>query len=113
MPNPPMAPLPHSLRASHGGDGDGGAFSQSFLDTIREVAVFAWGVVGINGSLEQYRRGKPTGEALPMDGVHIWDPLLDEKKVEKPDLYSNIDLVHEEQEHDGKEEENDGVKSEE
>jgi hypothetical protein len=63
------------------------------------------GVTGINGSLEQYWRGKPTGGALPMDGVHIWGPLLDEKKVGKPDLYSNIDLVHEEQEHDGIEEE--------
>lgn len=60
----------------------GGAHSQSFLETIRDVAVFVWGVVGINGSLERYERGKPTGESLPAEGVWIWDPLSRQRNLE-------------------------------
>jgi hypothetical protein len=37
------------------------------MDTIRDVAVFAWGIVGINRSLEQYKTGTPTGDAHPVD----------------------------------------------
>jgi hypothetical protein len=45
-----------------------------FMNSIREVAVFAWALVGINGSLEQYGRGQPIHRAQPPDGAHIWDP---------------------------------------
>ena len=44
-----------------------------FLDTIREVAVFAWALTGINGSLAAYSRGKPAGESQP-PSLPIWDP---------------------------------------
>ena len=43
------------------------------MDTIREVAVFAWALTGINGSLAQYSRGKPLGESQPPDGLPVWN----------------------------------------
>lgn len=52
----------------------GGPKSQDFMNSIREVAVFAWGLTGINGTLVDYTRGNPTGEAQPADGLPIWDP---------------------------------------
>ncbi|SLM40829.1 PAS domain [Lasallia pustulata] len=45
-----------------------------FMNSIREVAVFAWSLTGINGSLAQYSRGKPRGESQPPGGFPIWDP---------------------------------------
>jgi hypothetical protein len=45
-----------------------------FLSAIREVAVFAWSLTGINGNIAKYGRGTPTGEALPLDGFPVWDP---------------------------------------
>lgn len=73
-PTPPSGESSNSLSK-------GGAHSQSFLETICDVAVFAWGVVGINGSLERYKRGTPTGESLPAEGVRIWDPLSRQRGV--------------------------------
>lgn len=51
-----------------------GPATEDFMDSIREVAVFAWALTGINGSLEQYRRGTPSGESQPPGGFPIWDP---------------------------------------
>ena len=51
--------------------------SEDFMNSIREVAVFAWGLTGINGSLAQYSRGKPKGESQPPEGFPIWDPNSD------------------------------------
>ncbi|KAL8838234.1 MAG: hypothetical protein Q9170_002224, partial [Blastenia crenularia] len=51
----------------------GTAHSADFMNTIRDVAVFAWALTGINGSLAQYSRGKPTGEAQPPQGLPIWN----------------------------------------
>jgi hypothetical protein len=45
-----------------------------FMAAIRDVAVFAWSLTSINGSLAQYGVGQPTGEALPPGGLPIWDP---------------------------------------
>lgn len=47
------------------------------MEAIREVAVFAWSLTGINGSLIQHGRGQPGGEALPPDGLPVWDPDSD------------------------------------
>ena len=44
------------------------------MNRIREVAVFAWALTGINGSLADYAVGKPTPESQPPDGVPIWSP---------------------------------------
>lgn len=49
-----------------------GPTHQGFLDAIREQAVFAWGLTGINGTLVDYAQGKPVGNAMPQDGVPIW-----------------------------------------
>ncbi|KAJ9191164.1 hypothetical protein DTO021D3_3861 [Paecilomyces variotii] len=46
--------------------------SQLLFDTIRDVAVFAWGIIGINGSLEKYKRGTPTGESQPPGGPQVF-----------------------------------------
>ncbi|KAJ5273164.1 hypothetical protein N7478_008289 [Penicillium angulare] len=56
-------------------EGSNGPQAHDLMDTIRDVAVFAWGIVGINRSLEQYKLGTPSGNAHPeeemMDGS--WD----------------------------------------
>ncbi|KAL8744328.1 MAG: hypothetical protein Q9190_003420 [Brigantiaea leucoxantha] len=58
------------------------AASPDFMNTIREVAVFAWALTGINGSLAQYSRGKPTGESQPPDGLPVWEEDLRNGPVE-------------------------------
>lgn len=44
------------------------------MNRIREFAVFAWALTGINGSLADYAVGKPAAESQPPDGVPIWSP---------------------------------------
>jgi len=44
------------------------------MKCIREVAVFAWALTGINGSLADYAVGKAGGDSQPQDGFPIWDP---------------------------------------
>lgn len=56
--------------------------SQNFMQSIREVAVFAWSLTGINGSLAQYSRGTPSGEAQPPGGLPVWDPQAGSGKSE-------------------------------
>ena len=43
-----------------------------FMSAIRDQAVFAWALTGINGSLADFGKGKPLGESLPQDGLPIW-----------------------------------------
>ncbi|KLJ05404.1 hypothetical protein EMPG_11123 [Blastomyces silverae] len=45
-----------------------GSEKGKLMDTIRDVAVLAWAVVGTNDSLKLYGQGKPTGESQPPDG---------------------------------------------
>ena len=52
----------------------GGPSSQDFMSSIRDTAIFAWALTGINGSLAEFGRGKPRGEAQPPDGFSIWNP---------------------------------------
>ncbi|KAJ5112509.1 hypothetical protein N7532_000554 [Penicillium argentinense] len=58
-----QAPAPDLPRVSGSGDPQ----AHQLMDTIREMAVFAWGIVGINRSLEQYKCGTPSGDAQPED----------------------------------------------
>ncbi|KAL6717193.1 hypothetical protein ACLMJK_005108 [Lecanora helva] len=51
-----------------------GPATEDFMNSIREVAVFAWALTGINGSLEQFSRGTPSGESQPPGGLPVWDP---------------------------------------
>jgi len=52
----------------------GGPPMDEFMNSIREVAVFAWSLTGINGNIAAYGRGIPRGEAIPRTGLPIWDP---------------------------------------
>ncbi len=44
------------------------------MRAIREVAVFAWAVCGINGNLANFGHGFPGRGAQPPDGLPVWDP---------------------------------------
>ncbi|OJD27558.1 hypothetical protein ACJ73_01058 [Blastomyces percursus] len=52
-------PIPPSPTGSEKGE---------LMDTIRDVAILAWAVVGTNKSLKSYGKGNPTGESQPPDG---------------------------------------------
>ncbi|CAL3965279.1 unnamed protein product [Diplocarpon coronariae] len=52
----------------------GGPPLDEFMNSIREVAVFAWSLTGINGNIALYGRGVPRGEAQPPGGLPVWDP---------------------------------------
>ncbi|KAL5461103.1 hypothetical protein PMIN07_005474 [Paraphaeosphaeria minitans] len=70
---------PYPLGAVHPDMAQAGpppAVQSTFMQAIRDVAVFAWALVGINGSLAEYAdsRSKPVGDAQPPDGFPIWDP---------------------------------------
>ncbi|KAF1913184.1 hypothetical protein BDU57DRAFT_589894 [Ampelomyces quisqualis] len=58
-------------------------FQNAFMQSIRDVAVFAWALTGINGSLAEYARGTPVGESQPPEGLPIWNPLPDPNSVGK------------------------------
>ncbi|KAJ5087572.1 hypothetical protein N7456_011188 [Penicillium angulare] len=70
-------------------DGSSGPQAHNLMDTIRDVAVFAWGIVGINRSLEQYKLGIPTGNAHPED--EMVDDSWEDKTatVEDRDIWVN------------------------
>jgi PAS domain S-box-containing protein len=80
---PPMPPAP--VQAFSGQD------QQSFLRAIQECGVFAWDLVGINGTLADIARGQPDGQAAPQDGPAVWDPsaLSDESSSGRGTAVSN------------------------
>lgn len=81
-------------------NGPGGPHAHDFYSTIRDVAVFAWGIIGINGSLEQYRRGQPSGDALPPDGIPIWTPKPEHKELTIEDEEKGTNIKVETEEHE-------------
>ena len=66
-----------------------GPASEDFMNSIREVAVFAWSLTGINGSLEKYSRGTPSGESIPPNGYPVWDP----GSAAGPEVHSSIEHI--------------------
>ena len=50
-----------------------GPSTEALMDSIRDVAVFAWALTGINGSLAQYSRGVPMPGAQPYSGMPVWE----------------------------------------
>jgi hypothetical protein len=73
-PDPVMPPDARDVNKPQAAEPAGtGPEPADFLTAIREVAVFAWSLTGINGDLARYGRGTPTGESLP-SGLPIWDP---------------------------------------
>ncbi|KAF1948839.1 hypothetical protein CC80DRAFT_430628 [Byssothecium circinans] len=59
----------------------------AWMRSIRDCAVFAWPVVGINGSLAEYSRGNPVGESQPPEGFSVWDPMPGKKVSAPPSGY--------------------------
>jgi hypothetical protein len=79
---PNQAPL-HPATAQAQTAANLGPASEDFMRSIREVAVFAWALTGINGSMAKYGRGKPIGECVPPGGLLIWDSDFD-ARAENP-----------------------------
>lgn len=50
---------------------DGGT---ELMRSIRDVAVFAWALSGINGNMATYGHGRPRIGAQPADGLPVWEP---------------------------------------
>lgn len=50
----------------------GGPNSQDFMNAIRDQAIFAWALTGINGAIADFAQGKPVGPSVPQDGLPIW-----------------------------------------
>ncbi|KAK7981687.1 hypothetical protein PG988_003925 [Apiospora saccharicola] len=63
----------------------GGPPTDDLMISIRDVAVFAWALVGINGNLAAHSRGVPRGEAQPPDGIPIWDPNAPKSQYNGPE----------------------------
>ena len=89
-PNPVFLPplpqqLPYPLGARH--PAMASIQNPSLMDSIRDVAVFAWALTGINGCLSDYGRGSPVGESQPADGFPVWDPTYREKHSAAPSGY--------------------------
>ncbi|KAH8681506.1 hypothetical protein BX600DRAFT_505184 [Xylariales sp. PMI_506] len=69
---PPL--LPQHMPLQDHVEAAGGPPIDQLMRSIRDVAVFAWALVGINGKLAAYAHGSPQGDAQPADGLPIWDP---------------------------------------
>ncbi|OQO02707.1 hypothetical protein B0A48_12236 [Cryoendolithus antarcticus] len=50
----------------------GGPESHDFMAAIRDQAIFAWALTGINGTLADVSLGQPVGSATPVDGFPVW-----------------------------------------
>jgi hypothetical protein len=79
---PQYMPLRENVKAS------GGPPLDQLMRSIRDVAVFAWALVGINGNLASYSRGVPPGGAQPPDGLPIWDPTAREAAYRGPENHA-------------------------
>lgn len=51
---------------------DRGPDSEDFMNAIKEQAIFAWALTGINGSVQTHGYGTPTGESMPPHGIPVW-----------------------------------------
>lgn len=71
QPNPQF-PFQHGFQAPQ--VPVGGPPLDDFMASIRDVAVFAWSLTGINGNIASYAHGLPRGEAVPPRGFPVWDP---------------------------------------
>jgi len=76
---PQYMPLRENVKAA------GGPPIDQALRSIREAAVFAWPLTGINGRLADYGHGDPTAGAQPPDGLPIWDPSAGPTEYQGPE----------------------------
>ncbi|KAI6353625.1 hypothetical protein MCOR25_008915 [Pyricularia grisea] len=58
---------------------------EQFMMAIKDVAVFAWALVGINGNFAKHCKGVPQGEAQPPDGFPVWDPAGGDLEYQGPE----------------------------
>ena len=73
---------------SHGSPASGnGPNQQDFMSAIRDQAIFAWALTGINGTLAEFGQGKPIGESLPKEGLPVWS--ADPRQSSESDKSSN------------------------
>ncbi|KAF2151036.1 hypothetical protein K461DRAFT_269330 [Myriangium duriaei CBS 260.36] len=77
--NTPFAPALGPQGAQRHPPAVGGPDRNDFMAAIREQAIFAWALTGINGTLHKYAAGSPRGESVPHGGLPIWqnDSLSD------------------------------------
>lgn len=80
---PPLLPQYMPLQ-DHIRDAGGPPTDQLML-SIREVGVFAWGLCGINGNLHAFSHGMPRDEAVPPDGLPVWDPAATNSPYQPPE----------------------------
>lgn len=76
---PPISQRPQYVHSNGLGQSSADVSSNAtagpdFMNSIRDIAVFAWALTGINGSIADYGAGKPRGEAQPAAGLPIWRP---------------------------------------
>lgn len=76
---PQFMPLQDHVREA------GGPPSDQLMHSIREVGVFAWGLCGINGNLHAFSHGMPRDEAVPPDGLPVWDPSATGSPYQPPE----------------------------
>lgn len=76
---PQYMPLQDHVRAA------GGPPNDQLMHSIREVGVFAWGLCGINGNLHAFSHGMPMDEAVPPDGLPVWDPSATSSPYQPPE----------------------------
>lgn len=76
---PQYMPLRENVKAA------GGPPIDHLMRSIRDVAVFAWALVGINGNFASFSHGRPLGEAAPPGGLPIWDPSATGSAYQPPD----------------------------
>ncbi|KAF2662680.1 hypothetical protein K491DRAFT_700407 [Lophiostoma macrostomum CBS 122681] len=75
--------LPYPLGAVHPTMAQAGptpALQDAFMQSIRDVAVFAWALTGINGTIADYAKGVASGESQPPGGFPVWNPIDNEKR---------------------------------
>lgn len=75
---------PHLVALEAHAHATGGPYNPQFMQTIRDVAVFAWAVAGINGNLANHATGTPHGQALPPHGLPVWDQNAPADSIEPP-----------------------------
>lgn len=75
---------PHLVAVQAHAHATGGPYNPHFMQTIRDVAVFAWAVTGINGNLANHATGTPQGQAVPPYGFPVWDQNAPQDSIEPP-----------------------------
>jgi hypothetical protein len=77
--------LPHIQSLEARAAVSNGPRMQGFMNSIREIAVFAWSLTGIHGKIAGYARGTPQGEAIPPTGFPIWNPQAQQTAYQPPE----------------------------